>query len=83
MLVPKLVTSLKSYNRELFLGDLTAGVIVGIVVLLEWMVSAWSERATGDPEVNRRIRNRVMNPIEIPLFGAIGVAVNVTTSPRS
>ena len=33
MLVPKLVTSLKSYNRELFLGDLTAGVIVGIVAL--------------------------------------------------
>ena len=33
MLVPKLVTSLQSYNRELFLGDLTAGVIVGIVAL--------------------------------------------------
>ena len=33
MLVPKLVTSLKSYNRELFLSDLTAGVIVGIVAL--------------------------------------------------
>jgi len=33
VLVPKLVTSLKSYNRELFLGDLTAGVIVGIVAL--------------------------------------------------
>ena len=58
------------------------GVIVGIVVLLEWMVSAWSERATGDEDVNRRIRNRIMNPIEIPLFGAIGVAVLVLCVSR-
>ena len=58
------------------------GVIVGIVVLLEWMVSSWSERATGDPDVNRRIRNRVMNPIEIPLFGAIGAAVLVLCVSR-
>ncbi len=33
MLVPKLVTTLKTYNREQFLADLTAGVIVGIVAL--------------------------------------------------
>jgi hypothetical protein len=58
------------------------GVILGLVVLLEWMVASWSERATGDPEVNRRIRNRVMNPIEIPLFGAIGVAVLVLCVSR-
>lgn len=58
------------------------GIIVGIVVLLEWMVSSWSERATGDEEVNRRIRNRIMNPIEIPLFGAIGVAAGVLCVSR-
>lgn len=33
MLVPKLVTTLKTYDREQFLGDLTAGVIVGVVAL--------------------------------------------------
>jgi SulP family sulfate permease len=33
MLVPKLVTTLQTYNREQFLADLTAGVIVGIVAL--------------------------------------------------
>jgi hypothetical protein len=53
------------------------GVLVGIVVLLEWMVSAWADRSTGDPAVNRRIRNRLMNPIEIPIFGAIGVVAMV------
>jgi hypothetical protein len=58
------------------------GVIVGIVVLLEWMVSSWSERATGDEDVNRRIRNRVMNPIEVPVFGAIGIFVLVLCVSR-
>lgn len=33
MLVPKLVTTLKTYNREQLVADLTAGVIVGIVAL--------------------------------------------------
>src|SRR5437899_123501 len=33
MLVPKLVTTLRSYSRRQFLGDATAGVIVGIVAL--------------------------------------------------
>ena len=33
MLVPKLVTTLRTYNRSQLLNDLTAGVIVGIVAL--------------------------------------------------
>src|SRR5207249_12183490 len=33
VLVPKLVTTLKDYNREQFSRDLLAGVIVGIVAL--------------------------------------------------
>ena len=33
MLLPKIVTALKDYNREKFLGDLAAGVIVGVVAL--------------------------------------------------
>ena len=33
MLVPKIVTALTDYNREKFLGDLVAGVIVGVVAL--------------------------------------------------
>lgn len=49
------------------------GVVVGLVVLLEWMIASWAERATGDPEVNRRIRNRLMLPIEIPIFAAVGI----------
>ena len=33
MLVPKIVTALKDYNRDKFIGDLVAGVIVGVVAL--------------------------------------------------
>ncbi len=33
LLVPKLVTTLKTYDRRQFAADLTAGVIVGIVAL--------------------------------------------------
>jgi MFS superfamily sulfate permease-like transporter len=33
VLIPKLVTTLKDYNRQQFTSDLTAGVIVGIVAL--------------------------------------------------
>src|SRR6476619_5360212 len=33
MFQPKLVTTLKSYDREQFLGDAVAGVIVGVVAL--------------------------------------------------
>src|SRR5262245_59576683 len=56
-------------NSQLFVF----GILLGAVVLLEWMVSALSERATGDAAANRRIRNRIIQPIEIPVFGAIGI----------
>jgi len=45
---------------------------VGLVIcLVEWAVRAWSDRATGDPEVNRSIRHRFMNPIEIPVLAVL------------
>ncbi len=65
-------------NTQLFL----LGAIIGVVALLEWMVSAWSDRATGDPGANRRIRNRIMYPLEIPVFGAIGIAALVLCISR-
>lgn len=48
-----------------------AGFIVLLAVLIEWMVLAWSDRATGDPETNRQLRNRLMGPFEVPLAGGI------------
>ncbi len=51
------------------------GIILATVAILEWTVFAWSERLTGDPAVNRQIRNRLMAPIEIPVLGAAGAAI--------
>lgn len=48
-----------------------AGFLLLIAVLIEWMVLAWSDRATGDPETNRLVRNRLMGPWEVPLAGVI------------
>ena len=49
------------FRRSLVLG----------AVAIEWTMQAWSDRATGDPAVNREIRNRVMLPIEVPVAGAL------------
>jgi len=47
------------------------GFLVLLAVLIEWMVLAWSDRATGDPEANRAVRNRLMAPFEVPLAGIL------------
>ncbi|HEX6165868.1 MAG TPA: hypothetical protein VFZ77_12075 [Acidimicrobiales bacterium] len=52
-----------------------AGLVVLGIVLVEWAVQTWADHATGDPETNRRIRNRLMNPLEYPAAGALALAV--------
>lgn len=58
------------------------GLLLLLLCVLEWMVKAWSERATGDPEVNQQIRNRLMHPIEVPVFGALGIVVLIVSFSR-
>jgi hypothetical protein len=53
------------------------GVAVLFVVAIEWLVQAWSERATGDDQVNNIIRNRILGPIEVPMLGLLSIAVIV------
>ncbi len=59
------------------------GVVILVMVTVEWAVKVWSDRATGDPEVNQRIRNRIMYPIEIPVIGAIVIAFFVVGISRT
>jgi SulP family sulfate permease len=53
LLVPKLVTTLKTYDRGQFAGDVSAGVIVGIIALpLAIAFAIASETpATGVPRI--------------------------------
>ena len=64
----------------------TAVFVVGLVicslVAVEWMMDAWADRATGDPEANRALRNRIMAPIEIPAAGAALVGIGVLAVSR-
>jgi hypothetical protein len=51
------------------------GLGILAVVVVEWMVQGWAERATADPAENAALRNRIMYPLEIPALAVIGVAV--------
>lgn len=59
-----------------------AGLIVLGAVALEWTMQTWAERATGDPAVNRELRNRIMLPLEVPIAGAAVVAVIIVGYSR-
>ena len=59
-----------------------AGLLVLLGVLVEWMVLAWSDRATGDPETNKVVRDRLMAPFEVPLAGAIVLGVSIFAFSR-
>ena len=58
------------------------GLITLGIVLIEWTAQAWADQATGDPATNREIRNRLMNPIEVPAAGLLAVALVVVAFSR-
>lgn len=55
--------------------------IVGISAL-EWTIHAWADGASGDPLVNRKARNRLLNPIEIPLMAIVGIGLFIVAVSR-
>jgi hypothetical protein len=61
---------------------LYVGFAILAVVLVEWMVQSWAERATGDHAANQTLRNRIMYPLEIPALAAIGIALVVLSFSR-
>ena len=52
------------------------------IAAFEWTIKDWSEQATGDPEVNRAIRNRLMLPVELPIAGVLLIAITVFSFSR-
>jgi len=65
-------------NRTFF----TLGLIALIAGALEWMVHGWSERASGERAYNSAARNVMIDPLELPVAGAIGAAVVVYAFSR-
>lgn len=65
-------------GRALFI----IGLLGLFIVAVEWAVKAWADRATGDAEVNRSIRNRMMYPIEVPGIAVLGIALFVFSVSR-
>ncbi|MHB1129728.1 MAG: hypothetical protein ACYC06_06750 [Ilumatobacteraceae bacterium] len=72
----------------LLLGTITqvAIFLLGIVVLVgafvEWTVLAWSERASSDDAFNAAARKRLLNPIEFPVLGAVGLGLLIFSFSR-
>ncbi|MFV0257600.1 MAG: hypothetical protein ACK5PP_04025 [Acidimicrobiales bacterium] len=64
----------------------TAFLILGAVVLfavaIEWLILDWSDRATGDPDVNAAIRSRLAGPFEVPVLALLGAAFLVLALSR-
>lgn len=60
--------------------------VIGMVGLaattVEWAVRAWSDRATGDPEVNRAIRHRFLQPVEVPAIAVLCIGGMVLAVSR-
>ena len=58
------------------------GLIILIMAAFEWMMSAWADRATGDPAANKELRNQIMGGIELPVVGGLGIAALVVAVSR-
>lgn len=59
---------------------------VSFVVLLaafaEWLIQAWSERASGDPTYNRSVRARLLHPLEFPVLATVGLGAVIYAFSR-
>ena len=59
-----------------------AGLVVLLATIVEWMIHAWSERASADPAYNAGVRARLLHPLEFPILGAVGLAVVIYSFSR-
>lgn len=58
------------------------GAIIGVIAAIEWTLTAWADRATGDPEVNAMVRDRLMKPLEVPMLAVGGIGIVVLAFSR-
>jgi hypothetical protein len=84
-LVP-LIVALGATTVTLGLVTYTAIFVVGVILLvagaLEWLAWGWSERASADEEFNARARDQIIDPLELPVIGALGAGIVVFAFSR-
>lgn len=60
--------------------------VLGVIILLagavEWMIQAWSERASADGDYNSYARELMADPFELPVAAAAGAAIIVYAFSR-
>jgi hypothetical protein len=54
-------------------GIFVLGLGILAIVTFEWMMQAWADRATGDPTTNQELRDKIMQPIEVPVLATIAI----------
>jgi hypothetical protein len=58
------------------------GICSLVAIAVEWTMTNWSEKLSGDPAHNAAHREKLMRPIEIPLLGTLGIGVLVLATSR-
>lgn len=58
------------------------GIIALLAAAVEWMIEAWSERASGDRAYNADVRGRIAHPLEFPLLAMLGVGILIYSFSR-
>lgn len=58
------------------------GVVVVGLGIVEWMLEAWSERASADASFNREARGRLAGPLEFPVLAAVAAVVVIFSFSR-
>jgi hypothetical protein len=58
------------------------GIIALLATTVEWMVQAWSERASADTSYNAALRGRLTHPLEFPILGALAVGTVIYSFSR-
>jgi hypothetical protein len=58
------------------------GIIALVATTVEWMVSAWAERASADRHFNIGVRQRLSHPAEFPVLALLAAAIVIYSFSR-
>jgi len=58
------------------------GICIVATVAVEWTMTNWSEKVSGDPAHNAAQREKLLRPVEIPVLGTVGIGVLVLAVSR-